>query len=277
MKTKCVLTNVIISLASLFLVLFNNGCTKEPVNLDQVKYDQPVLSQDEIENIEYVEFFELAKGDTIPKGIFREKPMVDPENEIIVLFSTEEIAPKATGNSTSTTGYICDLKCSIRDNNDAPETWPGGYYKIPVDLNEGAGGKYIYLYYMKNDWPDNSQNYVYLNVRMNCCTAPFLVDEPMIKTGLAFSNNRWTDLNEGAGGYYIKLEAATKISVSDYYYGIGQPIPSNFVGPIKDILIISSTSSLSSYSGWTFINADLNKGAGGKYIYLCYRKGEAAR
>jgi len=139
-------------------------------------------------------------------------------------------------------------------------------------LNEDAGGKYIYLYYKKDTYKEANNNYVYLNVRMNCCTAPFLVDAPMSKTGLSFANNLWTDLNQGAGGYYIKLEAATMINVSDYYRGIAQPVPSPLVGPIKDILIISSTGSLSSYEGWIFIDADLNKGAGGKYIYLCYKK-----
>jgi len=71
-------------------------------------------------------------------------------------------------------------------------------------------------------------------------------------------------LNQGAGGYYIYLQGA---------WG-----DSNAKGPrsvITEICIISSTNSMSSYTDeygrkWEFVNFDLNKGAGGKWIYLCY-------
>jgi hypothetical protein len=274
MKTKRLSLLFIFAL----LVIFNS-CTKEQVDLNEAKYDQLVLSQDDIENIEYEEFFELAKGDTIPKGVFREKPLVAPEDEIMVLYSSEDINPRATGNSTSTSGYIKDLKCSIRNDNNAPDPWPTNddYHKIPVDLNEGAGGKYIYLYYKKNSYGGDAISYI--NVRTNCCLAPVSVSYPyMKKLGLAFSNGRWTDLNQGAGGHYIKLEGSeveTTVAYINHQLMHGLPvgwIPPDYLTPIKDILIISSTSRLSSFEDWIFINADLNKGAGGKYIYLCYKK-----
>ena len=101
-----------------------------------------------LDGINFVDFFELAKGDTIPKGVFRNKPNVSPNDEITVLFSSEDYSLRATGNSSGS-GYIYNLMTSVRDNNTAsPEML--GYTKIPVDLNEGAGGYWIYLYYKKS-------------------------------------------------------------------------------------------------------------------------------
>jgi len=38
-----------------------------------------------------------------------------------------------------------------------------------------------------------------------------------------------------------------------------------------NIMVISSPSLMSSYAGWVLFPTDLNKGAGGKWIYLCYQ------
>jgi|GEM_PF-1677728 len=278
MKVKSLVIVLKLVVLSTVLMIFNTGCEKETNN---EKFTE--------EGIKYEKFFDLAKGDTIPKGIFRDKPYVRPEDHVTVLFSSEEYSSKATGNSTGS-GLIADLMCSVRVENTAPDVWPGtNYIKIPVDLNEGAGGKYIYLYYSKitsaagSRWKESA--YCYIGVRENCCFAPIFVSLPgyMNKLGIKFGDNSaWCDLNDGAGGHYIKLEGMTCLQLTNYLVGgavLGYPIgwTPDDPRPIQDILIISSTNSLSSYPGWTLIPTDLNMGAGGKWIYLCYKKEALAR
>ena len=47
---------------------------------------------------------------------------------------------------------------------------------------------------------------------------------------------------------------------------------------VTDVYVISrsSQSQIIPPSGYTKIDVDLNKGAGGKYIYLCYKSGDKA-
>jgi len=184
---------------------------------------------------------------------------------VIEVFSTENSKLKATGNSTGN-GYICSLMTSVRNDNTAPNIMDG-YSKIPVDLNEGAGGKYIYLYYKKTTpLEPNTTPITELDVITNCCMAILFPPYSWNICGQSFGSGGWTDLNQGAGGDYIYLVQRTK--------WLGQRFVDPFynVPPIKDILIISSNQKLSSYPGWTLIPVDLNKGAGGKWIYLCYKR-----
>jgi hypothetical protein len=246
------------------------GCSKNEDDHQQKKSDQ-ISQQTEPE---YVPFFELAKGDTIPKGVFREKPEYNGEDVVVLYSSENKFRTKAQGNSSGS-GYIKNLKTSVRSDNSAGSTMDG-YTKIPVDLNEGAGGKYIYLYYIKTE--TSTEALCYLKVRNNCCTPFFSTEhEYMQKLGISFGSNGWTDLNQGAGGYYIVLEGCSNNNIAGWITAQARAggsigwIPSD-TQPIKDILIISSSSKMSSYSGWTFIDVDLNKGAGGKWIYLCYKK-----
>ncbi|MCX7987156.1 MAG: hypothetical protein N2662_09485 [Bacteroidales bacterium] len=210
-----------------------------------------------------VPFFYVAKGDSIPKGIFREKPDTKSEPTVIELFSTENRL-KATGSSSGI-GYISALMTSVRDRNDAPNTIDG-LTKIPVDLNEGAGGKYIYLYYEKKAAFDPSLSITELDVITSCCYPIIVPPYSWDMCGKSFGSEGWTDLNQGAGGDFIYLVKRTKLrgtSFVDPWYNIP---------PIRDILIISTNKPLSSYTGWNLIPVDLNKGAGGKWIYLCYKR-----
>ncbi|MGC8825034.1 MAG: hypothetical protein ACP5PZ_10655 [Bacteroidales bacterium] len=73
------------------------------------------------------------------------------------------------------------------------------------------------------------------------------------------------DLNDGAGGAYLYLIARKCITSQDKKaYG----------EPIVDLMIVSANSSKINYQGWTKIDMDLNKGAGGKYIYIFYRRAQ---
>jgi hypothetical protein len=109
---------------------------------------------------------------------------------------------------------------------------------------------------------------VHIQLMLRSCTFPILSSSGgWDKTGISFGSGGWTDLNQGAGGDYIYLEARSPIPV--IFNGTTQ------IFPVTNIAIISSTSAMSSYSNgpypWTFVNVDLNKGAGGKWIYICYQ------
>jgi hypothetical protein len=190
-----------------------------------------------------------------------------------ILFSTKdnslenESLFRASGQSGGN-GFIYNLKTSVRDKNDAPAAVVDDsrtYYKIPVDLNEGAGGKWIYLYYTKSIPGDIAGlGFTAIQIHTSCC-APILSPTSLwIALGKSLGSNGWTDLNQGSGGYYIYLEGLRPGLNAAF---LGYTIPS----VITNILIISSTTQLNSYAGWNLVPTDLNKGAGGKWIYICYQ------
>jgi hypothetical protein len=273
------ITNVKIALlASFFGGIGFISCNKEnevPEITNQRAFLSSDVIQDEDDFGEMVPFFELAKGDTIAKGIYREKPLFT--DDIQILFSSQEATSvdhnpltKASGYSGGI-GYIYDLKTSVRTSNDAPATMDG-YTKIPVDLNEGAGGKWIYLYYKKTSQVQDGLHKV--NVRISS-TRNLVANAGCRKLGLAFANGGWTDLNEGAGGKYINIEGGdvkTKVNL-----GYPYPYPGYYnirTSVYKEIAVISSSSALrwNSLPGWNILLNDLNSGCGGKYIYLCYQE-----
>jgi hypothetical protein len=218
--------------------LIISACEKEVSNPNQTPGETPTA----------VPFFELAKGDTIAKGIYREKPDFGGLEEVKILYSSERRL-RATGDAGNSFNLPLDgMKVSISKSSSVPD----GY--IPVDLNEGAGGKYIYL---KCDFADdNSKGFKEIGVEFDA-----------LPRTIWDQGNRWlvtksgsnipADLNDGAGG--------------DYVYFWTSPGLSSYGPFIRHIRIASSTSSSVSFSGWTKINKDLNKGAGGKYIYIFYQ------
>src|SRR5262249_1263305 len=129
---------------------------------------------------------------------------------------------------------------------------PDGYTKYPQELNERAGGEYIYLCYHKD----------LVNI-LRPEASPQCISEFTFVKGDADAPDGYTkvdvDLNRGAGG--------------DYIYLCYKKAPYKVEDAIKDISIISGESAeISPPHGFTKIPQDLNEKAGGKYIYLCYSK-----
>jgi hypothetical protein len=124
-------------------------------------------------------------------------------------------------------------------------TIPDGYEKIEGDLNEGAGGDYIYLAVKYGTNADNAINGLAIVAGKN--------DKIAAPANFEKINQ---DLNKGAGGKYIYLCK---------HRGKEKPIRE-----VK--VIISKTKVSAAQDGYTLIGQDLNEGAGGKYIYLCYRQ-----
>ncbi len=130
------------------------------------------------------------------------------------------------------------------DNSGNPGSWSPlmtqGWTKFYNDLNEGAGGKYIYL-----------------------CVKEPLVDKIKVISGNSADISPgagWTklpeDLNTGAGGKYIYL------CVQEF---------------LKERLKVISGDSpdITPGDGWIKLDQDLNEGAtkaGRKYIYLCVKE-----
>jgi hypothetical protein len=255
------------------LVAFNfYSCNKNDVQTNQVNE----------EGLKTVPFFEVAKGDSIAKGILREKPKFDDDME--VLFTSESIGNQLKATETSERyvslwnaqkswpiKYICDLKTHVSRKNNAPATITidgHTYYKIPVDLNEGAGGKWIYLYYRYIDGTGNPAHVRdgLISIDAKSQGAPILDADGLFERAGKEANGHWADLNDGAGGKYVKLQALHWHSYVNYTGNI-----------ITDIAITSSSNSSTYYYGetgnigtWHRVNVDLNDGAGGKYIYLHY-------
>ncbi|MCX7987099.1 MAG: hypothetical protein N2662_09185 [Bacteroidales bacterium] len=221
-----------------------------------------------------VPFFYVAKGDSIPKGIFREKPKLISDTSVVVLFSTAN----DNGNKLKATGIIDNanfpfkdpityLYVSIRDNNNVGDWLWDDLKKIPVDLNEGAGGKWIYLFYSRLKKLKIYKNLIYYPINFITVVegrpGPYLDALPGSYLVQGPDDKPFPDLNDGAGGAYLYLIARDCITEEDR---------KRFGEPITDIMIVSANTSNINYTNWTKINIDLNKGAGGKYIYIFYRR-----
>lgn len=120
---------------------------------------------------------------------------------------------------------------------------PQGYERIDGDLNEGAGGDYIYLAVKRGTDEAKAVNgLAVVSGKNDKVSAPAGYE----KIGM--------DLNKGAGGRYIYLCKRK-----------GKK------GAIRDVKVVSAKNANPPVpKGYTMINQDLNEKAGGKYIYLCY-------
>ena len=159
--------------------------------------------------------------------------------------------------------YVTDLKVFVFNEpmgvKDSWELVPRGN---SVDLNAGAGGPFIYLAQRK-----------FRGIRTPASPPPI--------TGVVILQGEqatcpplyhWTyddgtgpiDLNLGVGGEYIYIAWT-------YFYAPNMP----GIAPIYDISIVEGDSPEEAYEkvwpSYERYDFDLNKGAGGKYIYLTYR------
>jgi hypothetical protein len=190
-----------------------------------------------------------------------------------------------TSENLGGSGYIHDLKLI----NDA--TFPSrarvlgnDYTMLDADLNKGAGGAYIYLCFQR-DRNNVLNGLEYYQGQPYSSPNDFLTNfqtQNGSQTNKPQANTYYFDiwlpnqnsfvfwgtqsLNAGAGGEYI------------YSYQSKTPIISNSTGgtslwpAFAEIGILSGNSStINPPAGWTKYPHDLNEGAGGDYIYFCYR------
>lgn len=148
--------------------------------------------------------------------------------------------------SRSSEPYIGKLTTISGDNSSI--TAPLGYTKIPVDLNKGAGGKYVYLCYKRSAVPIITSIKGFTATTLNIPPAQI----PEGHTG--FGGN----CNEGIA-FHERVYLAASTSRD---YGL----------PITDVDVIYGSSPYVSRSGWTKVGQNLNADVGGDYIYVVFKR-----
>lgn len=184
--------------------------------------------------------------------------------------------------SRNPNNYIMDLEFAKSSTSSVgPQT---GYNKINLDLNKGAGGKYIYLTFSRNRVEDhgyatNMDGDLGRSMDQSPVTGiavypgnggpalsawrpPYTqLDVIWNPTGTYINAYKQIDLNDGAGGAFIYAF----LSKSNLTYNGG--------APIKEVGVLAGNSNqIQPPAGWTRNNQDLNENAGGDYIYLCYKR-----
>ncbi|CAI5657124.1 unnamed protein product [Oreochromis niloticus] len=143
--------------------------------------------------------------------------------------------------------YITELQVSL---DEAEETYLSsqGFIKIDVDLNKGAEGKYIYLWYKKGSSSPITRIQLTFNHGMS---------RGLITAGYQKINK---NLNAGTSGDYIYLW---------YYRG-----NSEYDVPIVDLHVsIEAREEAQMFAfGWERLACDLNRKARGKWIYLWVKR-----
>jgi len=140
---------------------------------------------------------------------------------------------------------ITDLNVTVADGPIVNP--PSGFTQITVDLNQGSGGKYIYLDYQKGGNKDPVSDIKVISGEDAKCPSGYTkIDK---------------DLNKGSGGEYLYLCFQRSSSAS----------------PVVDIRIYSVEKDYQSLLstppyGYVSTKTDLNKGADGRFIYLYFLK-----
>lgn len=164
--------------------------------------------------------------------------------------------------------YILDLE--IAKSSYASVGAQTGYAKLGIDLNSGAGGKYIYLCFSRNRVEDHgSCGYGWsditpvsdISVKAWRATSDAYPPSGFCyiynPTSTTINSYKEADLNDGASGRYV------------YSYQSKEPTPT----PIREVGIVAGNNSgIQPPPGWVRVGEDCNAGAGGDYIYFCYKR-----
>ena len=134
---------------------------------------------------------------------------------------------------------------NVLAGNSSNIQMPAPWQKIGIDLNEDAGGAFIYLFFKKG----NGTPITGLTILQG--------NPPQVPAGYAWDD---TDLNKGAGGAFLYFAWTRNTSLA----------------PIQDISVVIGGSKQEAVNqkppGWKIIDVDLNKGSGGKFLYVVYRQ-----
>ncbi|GAA0961012.1 hypothetical protein GCM10009558_079690 [Virgisporangium aurantiacum] len=134
----------------------------------------------------------------------------------------------------------------ILDPSSTPYVYPPDprYTRIAVDLNQGAGGKYIFAAYLRDE--GTPIRGLFVSVQSDA--------EPHVPPGFTVLN---VDLNQGAGGSYVYLCYTRDTDAGD---------------PVNDLTVVAGDNEDPPLpDGWKLVPGDLNAGAGGAYVYFIYR------
>ena len=177
--------------------------------------------------------------------------------------------------TTSGSDYITDLylssgsnpvSSSITVNKRSYTLCPceGGshFTGIKGDLNSNAGGDDIHIYYTKDGFSDNR---AVTEIWFNASSSGAVCKD---------TGSTAYDLNKGAGGDDIFMHFSTTRGSSNS----GSAKKSKKGETISEVKLIGGNSgevsalkATAKRQGWTVIESNLNAGAGGDVIYLCYK------
>lgn len=156
-----------------------------------------------------------------------------------------------TGKAPAVDDYLLDLQVVAGRNANLPAPWR----KIPVDLNLGAGGDFLYLF--KQVGPKTAGKLPIAEVHI-------------LEGKNAKPPGGWqkinVDLNRGAGGKYLWLA---------YRRGDSLPLRDVDVVAYPSAAVARGLKSLERPC-WKTNGVDLNLGAGGRFIYLIEKRIEPA-
>lgn len=178
------------------------------------------------------------------------------------------------------TGFIHDLKLVANTGYTLPdnETPQPGYTKLNADLNKGAAGKYIYFTFTRNSadikyYGPIGSTYAYGPLTFfSVVTRPYLY-----QTGVPWPTDHapvwFINYNRAGAVYYTEeLDLNKGCGWVDMVYAHQSKNPA-FGSPVQEVGVISgNSSSIQPPAGWQKVGVDLNKEAGGDYIYLCFKR-----
>lgn len=230
----------IVLILGLFLVL--SSCDKTE---NQTTEEQETVFQEVGGKIQYPHDFYKQKVDNIDNPqIFKTTIFAD--------YSKNKEASKDTLFYNEYIESVC-FQLSVWHHNNIFYQWPHFYgVLLPhtndpewEDLNQDAGGKYIYAFVRGTT--DQYEAVTAFNV------ATTSRNRPPANTCLNADNGiSPADLNDGAGGDYVW--AIQERTVGHKMQGLGT--------------IMGNSSAIQPPAGWVKIPVDLNKGAGGLFIYF---------
>ncbi len=209
--------------------------------------------------------FVPQKGDSLPKIIFETRvDFSEEEGEVLASSENNEALRALDASGVGNFGYIYNIMASSTRKNTAPDSYTHEgytYYKLNVDLNEKAGGNWIYLYYARTQVADKALCAISVP-----CRSTRIYETELINNWQPIGKDRtgwWVDLNEKAGGKWIYLSGKKQEHFTTWTYT-----------PIKDIMVVSFKSAQESdwYNGMERVSCDLNEGTKGKFIYLYVKR-----
>jgi hypothetical protein len=247
-------------------------------------------------DIQILPFFEVAKGDSISKGVYREKPeWAENEAEEAVELTNEDCSSVLRASHAylgGDNGYgqcyvLMDIQArSFKKSGDAPNYYTSAsslepsktldYSKINFDLNKGAGGKYVYFYvaFKRVNISELGDSKALRDV---CTYHPK-------KSGDYTSqvNKDAVKQNSGFRYKYFKIGTDGNPNGSGSYKGSGRQVDLNEGAGGRYIYLFGSSecktwgyitgvcvSNTRTYSsGFRRATGDLNDGAGGNYVFL---------
>ncbi len=234
--------------------------TEEPTQITtEAPTEVTVVTEPVVETTETTEATEEATEapteETVPE---------ETEEEVEeLLFASVAAANATTPTYIASIGIAQDASSGNTGINDCKNEL-AGHTIINRDLNDGAGGDYIYMGYKTTTDPTEAITGIVFRVGENPSDRITYGGYTFHLVGGRYEINTASqggaiDLNADAGGVYI------------YTYVTRDP----GYGPALTALTVNESSS---YSGWsTGTNTsgsviDLNQGAGGEYLYLHYQR-----